>query len=133
MHKLTFACTDTTSVLPKKVKKARTAKKVSTPIVKAELIKDEIKDEVEVDSDDADDEEDQVEQEFKNESKRAKINTDMGKVSNKRTRKQAKMERCDFLDFEAEEDDDKEERKGRRSVKFEDELYKRGKSSFVLY
>jgi hypothetical protein len=42
------------------------------------------------------------------------------------------MERCDFLDFEAVEDDDREERKGRRSVRFEDEMRERGKLSFVL-
>ena len=49
----------------------------------------------------------------------------------KRTRKQAKMERCDFLDFEAVEDDEREEKKGRRSVRFQDEIKERGKSSFV--
>ena len=48
-------------------------------------------------------------------------------VLKKRTRKESRMAKCDFLDFEAGESD-REERKGRRSVKFEDELYKRGKS-----
>ena len=50
-------------------------------------------------------------------------------VLKKRTRKQAKMIKSDFLDFEAAESDG-DERKGRRSVKFEDEEYRRGKSNF---
>ena len=48
-------------------------------------------------------------------------------VLKKRLRSQAKIKVGDFLDFEADESDH-DERKGRRSVKFEDEEYKRGKS-----
>ena len=46
-------------------------------------------------------------------------------VLKKRLRSQAKIKVGDFLDFEA--DDDRDERKGHRSVKFSDEEYKRGK------
>ena len=49
-------------------------------------------------------------------------------VLKKRLRSQAKIKVGDFLDFEADESDH-DERKGRRSVKFEDEEYKRGKSN----
>ena len=50
-------------------------------------------------------------------------------VLKKRLRSQAKIKVGDYLDFEADESD-RDERKGRggrRSVKFEDEEYKRGK------
>ena len=61
------------------------------------------------------------------------VKVEQGKASSsvlkKRTRKQAKMIKSDFLDFEAAESD-RDERKGRRSVKFEDEEYRRGKSNF---
>ena len=47
----------------------------------------------------------------------------------KRTRKESKMAKCDYLDFEADESDHHEDRKSsrRRSVKFDDQVFKRGK------
>lgn len=61
--------------------------------------------------------------EVKSESKES-VKKSPSQVLKKRTRKQVKMKRCDFLDFEAEEDDEKPDR---RSIKHNEDDYKRGK------
>ena len=54
-------------------------------------------------------------------------------VLKKRTRKESKLAKCDFLDFEAEESDGREERRSRRrSVKFDELASKRGKSTVFI-
>ena len=116
---------DETSAPLKKARKVRSrAAKLSI-----RKVKDEVKAEASADRIDADDDEDKMKREVKNKSEGIKKDQDL--VLKKRTRKQAKMERCDFLDFEAVEDDEREEKKGRRSVRFQDEINERGKSSFV--
>lgn len=52
-------------------------------------------------------------------------------ILKKRTRKETKIEKCDFLDFEAAESDQESDNRksGHRSVKFDELGYKRGKCS----
>lgn len=110
-------------VVPKQKKKMKTSKKVKieepTGVVKQEhLVKDEVDD---ADSDYA------VVPEVKAESKKRGAVKEDPQILKKRTRKQIKMKKCDFLDFEAEEDDD------HRPIKYNEDDYKRGKSSFVIF
>lgn len=102
-------------VVPKQKKKMKTSKKVKieepTGVVKQEhLVKDEVDD---ADSDYA------VVPEVKAESKKRGAVKEDPQILKKRTRKQIKMKKCDFLDFEAEEDDD------HRPIKYNEDDYKR--------
>ena len=72
-------------------------------------------------------ESDGEESKVKNESKKVSRSKSPAKLLKKRTRKESSMAKCDFLDFEAEESDHQDRKGSKRSVKFDDQILKRGK------